>query len=115
LKVFTLIKSIFKVPGFLWPQLLIRSRIFWWRPWHRHFRGWWLSATKFAWNIKTGVKINTGKAVSFKLNAYLQSVVSTFGTDYWNTWYGVVAVPDYATLLQFGLGGAICLDFPKKK
>jgi hypothetical protein len=26
------------------------------------------SATKFAWNIKTGVKINTGKAVSFKLN-----------------------------------------------
>jgi hypothetical protein len=73
------------------------------------------SATKFAWNIKTGVKINTGKAVSFKLNAYLQSVISTFGYDYWNTWYGVVAVPDYATLLQFGLGGAICFDFPKKK
>lgn len=73
------------------------------------------SATKFAWNIKTGVKINTGKALSFKLNAYLQSVVSTFGYDYWNTWYGPIAVPDYATLLQFGLGGAICLDFPKKK
>jgi hypothetical protein len=73
------------------------------------------SATKFAWNIKTGVKINTGKAVSFKLNAYLQSVISTFGYDYWNTWYGPVAVPDYATLLQFGLGGAICLDFLKKK
>jgi hypothetical protein len=73
------------------------------------------SATKFAWNLKTGVKINTGKAVSFKLNAYLQSVISTFGYDYWNTWYGPVAVPDYATLLQFGLGGAICLDFPKKK
>lgn len=72
------------------------------------------SATKFAWNIKTGVKINTGKAVSFKLNAYLQSVISTFGTDYWNTWYGVVAVPDYATLLQFGLGGAIYFDFKKK-
>lgn len=73
------------------------------------------SATKFAWNIKTGVKINTGKAVSFKLNAYLQSVISTFGYDYWSTWYGPIAVPDYATLLQFGLGGAICLDFPKKK
>jgi hypothetical protein len=24
-------------------------------------------------------------------------------------------VPDYATLLQFGLGGAICFDFSKKK
>jgi Outer membrane protein beta-barrel domain len=73
------------------------------------------SATKFAWNLKTGIKFNTGKAVSFKLNAYLQSVISTFGYDYWSTWYGPVAVPDYATLLQFGLGGAICLDFPKKK
>ncbi len=73
------------------------------------------SASKFAWNIKTGVKINTGKAVSFKLNAYLQSVISTFGYDYWSTWYGPVAVPDYATLLQFGLGGAVCFDFPKKR
>jgi hypothetical protein len=73
------------------------------------------SATKFAWNLKAGVKLNTGKPVYFKLNAYLQSVVSTFGYDYWNSWYGPVAVPDYAHLLQFGLGGAICLDFPKKK
>jgi hypothetical protein len=52
---------------------------------------------------------------SFKLNAYLQSVFSTFGTDYWHTWYGVVALPDYVTLLQFGLGGAVCFDFPKKQ
>jgi opacity protein-like surface antigen len=72
------------------------------------------SATNFAWNLKAGVKINSGKPVYFKLNAYLQSVVSSFGADYWRTWYGVVAVPDYATLLQFGLGGAVCFDFKKK-
>lgn len=73
------------------------------------------SVTSFAWNIKAGVKLNTGRAVYFKLNAYLQSVNSTFGNDYWNSWNGPVAVPENATLLQFGLGGAICLDFPKKK
>jgi hypothetical protein len=73
------------------------------------------SATKFAWNIKGGVKIKTSGMVSIKLHAYLQSVISTFGNDYWYAGWGtVVAVPDYATLLQFGLGGAISLDFPKK-
>jgi hypothetical protein len=71
---------------------------------------------KFAWNIKGGVKIKTSSVVSFKLQAYLQSIISTFGSDYWATGGGtVVAVPDYATLFQFGLGGAICIDFPNKK
>lgn len=74
------------------------------------------SVTKFAWNIKTGVKIKTSTAISFKLNAYLNTVVSTFGTEFWDTWnYGVVEVPNYVHLLQFGLGGAVCYDFPKKK
>ena len=70
------------------------------------------SSAKFAFNIKAGAKIKTNSAISFKVNAYLQSIVSTFGTDYWYGWYGYVyAVPDYATLWQFGLGGAICFDF----
>jgi hypothetical protein len=70
------------------------------------------SSAKFAFNIKAGAKIKTNSVVSFKVNAYLQSIVSTFGTDYWYGWYGqVYAVPDYATLWQFGLGGAICFDF----
>jgi Outer membrane protein beta-barrel domain len=73
------------------------------------------TSTKFAWNIKTGVKIKTSTAISFKLNAYLNTVVSSLGTEHWETMYGVVVGPSYAHLLQFGLGGAICFDFPKKK
>jgi hypothetical protein len=72
------------------------------------------SATNFAWNIKTGVKIKTSSVVSFKLNAYLQSMIGTAGNDYWYTWYGVVAVADYASIFQFGLGASVCIDFPGK-
>lgn len=72
------------------------------------------SATNFAWNIKTGVKIKTESVVSFKLNAYLQSMTGTAGNDYWYTWYGVVAVADYASIFQFGLGASVCIDFPGK-
>lgn len=71
--------------------------------------------TKFAWDARAGVKVKTKSVVSFKLQAYVQSVISAFGTDYWSTGGGgVVAVPDFATIFQFGLGGAICFDFKKK-
>ena len=73
------------------------------------------SSTKFAFDIQAGVKIKTSSMISFKLQAYLQSIISTFGNDYWLGYYGgVYAVPDYASILQFGLGGAICFDFKKK-
>ncbi len=73
------------------------------------------SATKFAWDIKGGVKILASPSFSFKLQAYLQSIISTFGSDYWVTAGGaVVSVADYASIFQFGLGGAICFDFKKK-
>lgn len=73
------------------------------------------NSTKFAWDAKAGIKINTASSVSFKLHAYVQSVISAFGTDYWATGSGaIVAVPDYATIFQFGLGGAVCLNFKKK-
>lgn len=74
------------------------------------------AATKFGWDAKAGVKINTASVVSFKLQAYVQSIISTFGSDYWVTGGGaLVAVPDYATIFQFGLGGAVCFDFSKRK
>jgi len=72
------------------------------------------SGTNFAWDAKLGLKVMTKSKVSFKVQAYVQSIISAFGNDYW--WYapGVVyAVTDYATIFQFGLGGAICLDFKK--
>jgi hypothetical protein len=73
------------------------------------------NATKFAWDAKAGIKVNTKSVVSFKVHAYVQSIISTFGSDYWLTGVGVVAVPDYATIFQFGLGGALCFDFSKRK
>lgn len=70
------------------------------------------STTKFAWNIKAGVKVKTNSAVSIKLHAYLQSMISTAGSDYYYGWGGYVyAVPNYVSLWQFGLGGAFCFDF----
>jgi hypothetical protein len=74
------------------------------------------NATKFGWDAKAGIKINTESVVSFKVQAYIQSIISTFGSDYWVTGGGaIIAVPDYATIFQFGLGGAVCFDFNKGK
>ncbi len=72
------------------------------------------NATKFAWDAKLGVKIKTSSVVSLKLEAYMQSIVSTFGTDVWVGYGGYAyAVPDYATLWQFGFTGIVCFDFHK--
>ncbi len=69
------------------------------------------SSTNFAFNMKMGVKIATGKSVALKLQAYAQSMTATFGSDYWQTGSGnVVAYPDRVFLFQFGLGGPICFD-----
>jgi hypothetical protein len=74
------------------------------------------SATKFAWDAQVGIKIPTKSVASFKLRAYIQSVTSTFGTDYWYyPGWGSYAVPDYVTMFQIGLGGTVTFDFNKKK
>jgi len=72
------------------------------------------TTTNFAWDAKLGVKIKTSSVVSLKLQAYMQSIVAPFGTDLWvgaggYTW----AVPDWATLWQFGFTGVVCFDFKK--
>ena len=72
------------------------------------------TATKFAWDARLGVKIKTPSVVSLKLEAYMQSIISTFGSDVWVSGGGVAyAVPDYATLWQFGFTGIVCLDFKR--
>ncbi len=74
------------------------------------------TATKFAWNAKLGVKLKTPSAVSVNLQAYIQSIVSAVGNDYWVYPGGaVVAVPDYATIFQFGLGAVISFNFAAHK
>ncbi|HLO82549.1 MAG TPA: hypothetical protein VK166_16405 [Chitinophagaceae bacterium] len=74
------------------------------------------SSTKFGWDAQVGIKIPTKSVASFKLRAYIQSITSTFGTDFWYyPGWGSYAVPDYVTLLQFGLGGTVTFDFNKHK
>lgn len=74
------------------------------------------STTKFGWDVQAGVKLRTQGPLAFKLRAYLQSITSTFGADYWYyPGWGTYAVPDYVTLFQFGLGGVVVFDFGKDK
>lgn len=74
------------------------------------------SGAKFAWDAKIGVKLVTKSSLYVKLDAYIQSMISTFGVDFWYYpgWGGPYAVSDYAHIFQFGLGGAIGFDFRKK-
>jgi hypothetical protein len=67
------------------------------------------TTTKFAWDAKLGVKVQASSSIAIKFHASLQSIISTFGSDFYYTGAGTaIAVPDYATLFQFGLGGALC-------
>jgi len=67
--------------------------------------------SNFAWDIKAGVKINTNSLVSVNLQAYLKSMVSAVGDDYYWTYYGLVGVVDYESLYQFGLGAVLSFNF----
>ena len=72
------------------------------------------SSTEFAWDAKLGVKIKTSSAVSVNLHAYVQYIVSAVGYDYYYyPGWGTTAFTDYASIFQFGLGGAICFNFKK--
>ena len=72
------------------------------------------SGTYFAWEIKTGVKIKTNSIVSINLNAYLQSMSAAVGYDYyWDYYWGPVAVTDYASTFQFGLGAVLSFNVNK--
>ncbi|WP_426484836.1 outer membrane beta-barrel protein [Flavobacterium sp. 2] len=73
------------------------------------------SGTYFAWEIKGGVKIKTDSPVSISLNAYLQSMSAAVGYDYyWDYYWGPVAVTDYASTFQFGLGAVVSFNLNKK-
>lgn len=68
------------------------------------------SSTNFAFNMKLGVKLATGKSAAIKLQAYAQSMTATFGSDYAEVGDGGVVYPDRVFLFQFGLGGVLCFD-----
>ncbi|SHG26414.1 outer membrane beta-barrel protein [Flavobacterium defluvii] len=72
------------------------------------------SGTYFAWDIKGGVKIKTASIVSVNINAYLQSMSAAVGDSYyWTYYYGPVAVQDYVSTFQFGLGAVLSFNFKK--
>jgi outer membrane protein W len=72
------------------------------------------NGTYFAWEIKGGVKVKTNSPLSINLHAYLQSMSAAVGYDYyWDYYWGPVAVTDYASTFQFGLGASLSYDFSK--
>lgn len=72
------------------------------------------NGTYFAWEVKAGVKVKTNSPVSINLHAYLQSMSAAIGYDYyWDYYWGPVAVTDYASTFQFGLGASLSYDFSK--
>ena len=72
------------------------------------------SGTYFAWDLKAGVKVKTSSPLSINLNAYLQSMSAAVGYDYyWDYYWGPIAVSDYASTFQFGLGAVLSYDFSK--
>lgn len=72
------------------------------------------SGTYFGWEIKAGVKVKTNSPLSINFNAYLQSMSAAVGYDYyWDYYWGPIAVTDYASTFQFGLGAVLSYDFNK--
>jgi hypothetical protein len=65
------------------------------------------SATKFAWDIKAGVKFKMSSSVGIKIGAQLLSSSQATGTAFY---YGYVYTT-YATILQFGFTGGLVFDF----
>ena len=74
------------------------------------------SSTKFAWGVKLGVKMNTSSVVSLKLQTHFQHIVSAVGNDfYYYPGGGVVAIPDYTSIFQFGLGAVLSFNLKPAK
>ena len=69
------------------------------------------SSTKFAWDVKTGVKIMASKSVGFKLGAQLISSLQQTGVSYYYV-YGVpYAYESYSNIWQFGFTGGLVFNF----
>ena len=72
--------------------------------------------TKFAWNLHLGLKVKTQSAVSFRLQAYLQSIVQGVGVGVgFGTGGAGAGVATYSTMLQFGLGAGIGIALGQHK
>ena len=71
------------------------------------------SETKFAWDLKAGVKIKAGNSLGFKIGAQLLGSSQATGTAFYSPGFGypAYAYTTYATILQFGFTGGLVFDF----
>ena len=73
------------------------------------------SATKFAWDLKAGVKIMAASNFGIKIGAQLLGSAQATGTAFYVPPYGgVYPYTTYATILQFGFTGGLVFDFGGK-
>jgi Surface antigen len=72
--------------------------------------------SKFAWDLKMGVKIKLAPAIGFKIQAQLFSLVqAASGGFYVGTGGSGTVVSSYSSIYQFGFSGGICFDLDKSK
>lgn len=70
------------------------------------------STTNFAWGARGGLFLNFSKSVGLKLHAQLLSAVQSFGGGLYLGTGGVGAgVDTESSMYQFGLGGALVIQF----
>jgi len=70
------------------------------------------SATKFAWDIKAGVKFKASNTVGIKIGAQLLGSAQATGTAFYVPPIGgVYPYTTYTTILQFSFTGGLVFDF----
>jgi opacity protein-like surface antigen len=71
------------------------------------------NTTKFAWDLKAGVKIKASSSVGVKIGAQLLGAAEATGTAFYSPGYGYppYAYTTYSTILQFGFTGGLVFDF----
>lgn len=71
------------------------------------------SATKFAWDLKLGVKFKFSNSVGLKIATQLLGSAQATGSAFYYPGYGYppYAYTTYATILQFGFTGGLVFDF----
>jgi opacity protein-like surface antigen len=71
------------------------------------------NSTKFAWDLKAGIKIKASSSVGVKIGAQLFGAAQATGTAFYSPGFGypAYAYTTYATILQFGFTGGLVFDF----
>jgi opacity protein-like surface antigen len=71
------------------------------------------SETKFAWDLKAGIKFKASSSVGIKIGAQLLGSAQATGTAFYSPGFGAPVYPytTYATILQFSFLGGLVFDF----